>query len=148
MRPCPPPLLWGHIQVQRISIQDQTISYSKSTRPLPSMCHPSNSWSKVSLFGDGIFLHILSHLLHAASMESESWDSTQSTTCIGASFAAWRHASSLSHSCSFLKASLTCALHLLKVPITAPSIRDFMVLWSCQMGTWLNVSAAPFSDPF
>ena len=60
----------------------------KSTHPLPSMCHPSNSRSKVSLFGDGISLHVLSHFLHVASMGSESCDSAQSTTCIAASFMA------------------------------------------------------------
>ena len=60
----------------------------KSMHPSPSMCHPSNSWSRVSLFGDDISLRILSH-----------------------------------------------------------SIRDFMVPWSCQIGTRLNASAAPFSDP-
>ena len=107
----------------------------KSTRPSPSMCCPSNSQSKVSLFGDGTSLHILSHFLQAASRRSESCDSTQSTMCIGASFVAWRHASSLSHSCSFLKASLAWALHLLKAPITAPSIRDSWsyghVEWGC-----------------
>ena len=33
----------------------------KSMHPSPSMCHPSNSRSRVSLFGDGISLRILSH---------------------------------------------------------------------------------------
>ena len=116
----------------------------KSMRPSPSMCCPSNSQSKVSLFGDGISLRILSHFLHVASMGSESCDSTQSTTCIGASLKTCL----LPAPFVLLKASLAWASHLLEAPITAPSIRDFTVLWSCRMGTWLNASATLFSDPF
>ena len=138
----------GHIQVQQIFIQDQTISYSKEHAFL-TFHVPFQQLTEQSVTLWRQYLPTLSEPLFACSQHgSESCNSTQSTTCIGASFMAWRRASFPSRSCSFLKASLTWSSHLLEVPITAPSIRDIMVLWSCWMGMQLNALAAPFSDPF
>ena len=140
--------LRGHIQVQQTFIQDQTILYSKE--------HVS------------LAFHIPSQQLVEQSVSLWRW---YLPTCSEPLFACSQHGVRVlqlcpvhhvhrsqlhslkacllpSHLCSFLKASLAWALHLLEAPMTAPSIRDFMIPWSCQMGTQLNASATPFSDPF
>ena len=107
-----------------------------------------HSLRKVSHCGSGMSFLRWSYLQHAARVASASWASSQSTMCIGSSFATCVFASWLKSSCSSKSSSLALASLQSAAPTITPSRRDWTVSQLWLMGTWLNTSAAPLLAPF
>ena len=89
-----------------------------------------------------------SHLRHVAKAVSTSWASTQSTMCIGASFATCTLASWLKCSCSSKSSLRALTSPWLAALTIAPSRRDWTVSQLWLMGTRLNASVTPLLAPF
>ena len=109
---------------------------------------PRHSLRKASRLGSGVSFLRQSHLWHVAKVISASWASSQSTMCIGASFAACTFVSWLRCSCSSKSSSCTLISPRLAALTIAPSKRDWTVSWLWLMGTQLNTSVAPLLVPF
>ena len=80
---------WGHVYIHETLVQDETVTNMEERLPCSvSASAPRHSLRRVSCWSGSMPFLSQSHLQHLARATSAAWACSQSTMCIGSSFAA------------------------------------------------------------